>query len=380
MFLSEVKGTFRSARVVLAYWSAPPHGILVQNVAVTPVVVARDRFGRRRGRVRTSLMVMVAVIGLWTAGATTQTPKPAPAGPDNPRTAALIAAEREAEDQLRRAARPDAAIDEVRLALVEAGHRFDTLGAEAAATDPASPSGLAPALRADLRRAGSDLAAAAKAASPHVDTAPLLALLQRARAQLLGEVALGLGFQGSYSQSKPKEPAYGGHATGMGPAPAPSPAISDDGTPSPVMFEEPTHLPAKTYCGGPTKDHILESGGNGVGLFDYDGDGRLDIYLVTAAELTPIARANPASQRALSQSRKLEVRGRLTPGRSGWRELGQRRLRRRLRQRRPSRLLRHQLGPELPVPQSRRRHVRGSGRARRRGGRRLEHRLHLLRC
>ena len=229
---------------------------------------------------------MVAVIGLWTASATTQTPKPAPAGPENPRTSALIAAEREAEDQLRRAARPDASIDDVRMALVEAGHRFDTLGAEPDATDSASPSGLAPTLRADLRRAGSDLAAAAKAASPRVDTVPLLALLQRARAQLLGEVALGLGFQGSYSQSKPKEPAYGGHATAMGPAPGPSPAIPDDGTPSPVVFEEPTRLPAKTYCGGPTKDHILESGGNGVGLLDYDGDGRLDIYLVTAAELS----------------------------------------------------------------------------------------------
>ena len=41
------------------------------------------------------------------------------------------------------------------------------------------------------------------------------------------------------------------------------------------------------YCGGPTKDHILESACGGVALFDYDGDGLLDIYLVTAAELTP---------------------------------------------------------------------------------------------
>ena len=41
------------------------------------------------------------------------------------------------------------------------------------------------------------------------------------------------------------------------------------------------------YCGGPTKDHILESACGGVALFDYDGDGLLDIYLVTGAELTP---------------------------------------------------------------------------------------------
>ena len=72
----------------------------------------------------------------------------------------------------------------------------------------------------------------------------------------------------------------------MGPAPAnvPSP---NDGAPVTVAFEEGAHLPARTYCGGPTKDHILESACGGVALFDYDGDGLLDVYLVTAAELTP---------------------------------------------------------------------------------------------
>ena len=45
-------------------------------------------------------------------------------------------------------------------------------------------------------------------------------LLEKVRSQLEGEVALGLTFQGSYSQTKPKDPAYGGHASAMGPAPA----------------------------------------------------------------------------------------------------------------------------------------------------------------
>ena len=40
------------------------------------------------------------------------------------------------------------------------------------------------------------------------------------------------------------------------------------------------------YSGGPTKDHILESAGNGIALLDYDGDGRLDVYVVTGAELS----------------------------------------------------------------------------------------------
>jgi hypothetical protein len=55
---------------------------------------------------------------------------------------------------------------------------------------------------------------------------------------------------------------------------------------SPVTFEEVRCISSKTYCGGRTKNHILESGGSGLALVDYDGDGRLDIYLVTAFELS----------------------------------------------------------------------------------------------
>jgi hypothetical protein len=125
-------------------------------------------------------------------------------------------------------------------------------------------------------------------ATARFDAAPVLALLERARIQLEGEIALGLSLQGSYSQSKAKEPAYGGHASAMGPAPAQVSSAQDAAAfaPSPVQFEEASHLPTRTYCGGPTKDHVLESGGSGVALLDYDGDGRLDVYLVTAAELT----------------------------------------------------------------------------------------------
>ncbi len=84
-------------------------------------------------------------------------------------------------------------------------------------------------------------------------------LLERVRMAIEGEIALGLSFQGSYSQARVKEPVYGGHASAMGPAPA-APAVADPGvTTSPVTFHERVQLPTRTWDGGPTKDHILES-------------------------------------------------------------------------------------------------------------------------
>jgi hypothetical protein len=78
----------------------------------------------------------------------------------------------------------------------------------------------------------------------------------------------------------------------MGPAPA-NVTSPDNGAPVPVTFDVGAQLPWKMYCGGPTKDHILESSCGGVALFDYDGDGLLDIYLVTAGELTAMRERVP---------------------------------------------------------------------------------------
>src|SRR5262249_32985872 len=232
----------------------------------------------------------------------------------------LLQLQRETVSSITSATRADTPRDDARRALLDASQRFDALGAEpkAGANSPSSGAAsqtttagtggtplIAESLRAELRRAARDLAAAAaegagaagsganaergidKGIDKRIDSGRFLALLERVRTQLEGEMALGSSLQGSYSQSKAKEPVYGGHASAMGPAPAPAPTTAEDSAPSPVTFEEAAHLPTRAYCGGPTKDHILESGGNGIALLDYDNDGLLDIYVVTSAELTP---------------------------------------------------------------------------------------------
>src|SRR5688572_15647951 len=201
----------------------------------------------------------------------------------------LLRAQRDAVSQLQQAARPDATADQVRRALQSARRSLDTLGAATTTLDPS--------LRNDLRRAAGALTLLEPADTPRVASATrsTLALLDKARVQLEADVARGLPFEGSFSRTKPKEPASGGHASAMGPAPA-NVTVPDNGAPVPVTFVVGAQLPWKMYCGGATKDHILESSCGGVALFDYDGDGLLDIYLVTGTELTPtrerVARSN----------------------------------------------------------------------------------------
>jgi hypothetical protein len=221
---------------------------------------------------------VVVVLSLWLAGTAT--------------SARLLELQREAADLLKQAERADVARDERPRLLGEAAGKMEALSAEPEAAL------LSATLRADLRRAAGELRGAPPPGpepASRFAARPYLDLLERARAQLQGEIALGLEFQGSYSQSKPKEPVYGGHASAMGPPPVPvSPTGDVDlAAPSPAQFEEVPGLTARTYCGGPTKDHILESGGNGLALLDYDADGRLDMYLVTAAELTSDRRRVP---------------------------------------------------------------------------------------
>ncbi len=171
-----------------------------------------------------------------------------------------------------------------------------------------------PALRKELAEVVARLAASPDRTALTATATLLGALQERLRDPL------ALDFQGSYSQSKVKEPVYGGHASAMGPPPVAAPGTTD-GPPSPVSFVELPRLAARSYAGGRTKDHILESGGSGVALLDYDADGRLDAYVVTAYELderrTPIPHAN-ALYRNLDGERFLDVTAAAGVGAAAW--------------------------------------------------------------
>ncbi|HZA37033.1 MAG TPA: CRTAC1 family protein [Vicinamibacterales bacterium] len=191
-------------------------------------------------------------------------------------------------------ANPPSSVTELRRQAIELLKRAEaTPPAEAAfgeaiaqAADTIDRMATAVSTRADqqaLREASHRLRARLRSAPNEAfSSASFVALLDRVAASD-GAAGQELEFQGSYTQPTTKEPAYGGHGSAMGPPPTEMPRAA---VTSPVQFEDVRCLATKTYCGGRIKDHILESGGSGVAMFDYDGDGRLDIYLVTAFELT----------------------------------------------------------------------------------------------
>ena len=123
----------------------------------------------------------------------------------------LLELQRTAGAQLQQARRDGATADQIKKALLDASSSLAALG----------EANLDPALREELKRAASELATLASGDLQNVTpaTAPVLALLEKVKTSLEADVALGLSFQGSYSQTKPKERAYGGHASAMGPAP-----------------------------------------------------------------------------------------------------------------------------------------------------------------
>lgn len=106
---------------------------------------------------------------------------------------------------------------------------------------------------------------------------------------LLGSIA------GCGQQAKPLPDSL----TTTAPPAVASPAVSENTPPSTpeaktiapkgaanfVNVADQAGLKTVLYCGGPSKDHILESVGSGCAWIDFDGDGLLDIFVVNAWSL-----------------------------------------------------------------------------------------------
>lgn len=275
----------------------------IQQIVLVIQANGRAAWRTPRGSRLAAMGIMACVLILAASGhghtAAQDVPASTPAASERAR---LLALHREAATRLQEADASDTTAAKAARALQRLASVLDALGTATAPAGLEAPveAPLPADLRAELQRVARALAAVARGpatttvsalttarAEQRVDSDAIRGVLERVRARLDGEVALGLTFQGTYSQTRAKEPVYGGHATAMGPAPAAPPETGAAPMPSTVTFVEGARLPTRTWAGGPTKDHILESAGNGVALIDYDGDGWLDVYLVTAAQLTP---------------------------------------------------------------------------------------------
>jgi hypothetical protein len=145
--------------------------------------------------------------------------------------------------------------------------------------------------KADLASMSRDLQTHAEGSAPAGDGFAYeshRAVLEAVGKSLSRRASRGLDFQGSYTQPIIEEPAAGGHASAMGPPVLQVSSREDlrSTEEAPVeLVSRPGQLTRKMYGGGAAKDHILESGAGGVALFDYDGDGRLDIFTVGTTEI-----------------------------------------------------------------------------------------------
>ena len=166
-------------------------------------------------RVTSRLVSCVAAL-LLGAVAAVWTQPPAPSVAEGAERARLAGLQREAVHLVNRAARSDTPPDDMRRALLDASQRLESL---------AAAQQFAPTLQAELQKGQRN-------SPPRLDpmpnrestSGPSWRCSSARASQLEGAIALGLTLQGSYSQSKPREPVVGRPRLGDGTgAAAPSP-------------------------------------------------------------------------------------------------------------------------------------------------------------
>ncbi len=118
-------------------------------------------------------------------------------------------------------------------------------------------------------------------------------------------------------------------------------------------------LDARIVFGGAASNkYLLETTGTGVALIDYDNDGRLDLFFVNGSTLERSPPEPHAHQSSVSKQGGRHVRGRDRQRGPRRERVGAGRVRRRFRQRRQRRSVRHLLGAESPLSQPRQRTIR----------------------
>ena len=184
------------------------------------------------------------------------------------------------------------------------------------------------------------------------------------------EAALERLARAEAARRRRRDPRRGPRRTRPCPRPDPAPGRPHVSTgPAPAFTDDAEAVGLRfRYDAGASKERqIPETMGTGLGLLDYDGDGWLDVY---ATQGVPVpSRPAPARQRRppLPQPRRRHVRGRhrVRRDRRLPRRIRPRRRRRRHRQRRRPRPVHRPLAVLRPLPQPRRRHLRGRHRVRR---------------
>src|SRR5688572_16386125 len=98
------------------------------------------------------------------------------------------------------------------------------------------------------------------------------------------------------AQTPPKKPepqqGMGGVSTGAPVTYTSRRTVGITDPKAPVVFEDVTEKTAmatfKHRSGGPRKDYIFETPAGGVAIFDYDSDGRPDIYFLNSSTMAAL--------------------------------------------------------------------------------------------